>query len=228
MAKLDWKPVSRATRCISTIGSPGTRTTAQPLMPLEAGQWRQDRAARARQFTQGGDPDSERDATATRSRVRLPDEQVALGVNAQQNPPLSFACMLGGAYVAFPRTQADADAKREPPPGARALQDRNDYVNQIRIAARSLEHDGFLLPEDARSSSSRRPKVRCAVARAIAAACRQTQAGPMPYDVAGLSAASDEPAAALLRAITASDSASTASAWFRCQEHDTMAAAAAG
>jgi hypothetical protein len=26
---------------------------------------------------------------------------------------------------------------------------RNDYVNQIRVAARELERDGFLLPDDA-------------------------------------------------------------------------------
>jgi len=26
---------------------------------------------------------------------------------------------------------------------------RNDYVNQVRIAARNLEHDSFLLPDDA-------------------------------------------------------------------------------
>ena len=73
-----------------------------------------------------------------------------LGVNAQQNPPLSFTCMLGGAYVAFPRTQADADARHDShKPVLERYKTRNDYVNRIRIAARGLEHDGFLLPEDA-------------------------------------------------------------------------------
>jgi hypothetical protein len=82
--------------------------------------------------------------------MRLPDEQVPLAANAQQNPPLSFACTLGGAYVAFPRTQADADARHDSQrPVLERYTTRNEYVNQIRIAARNLEHDGFLLPDDA-------------------------------------------------------------------------------
>src|ERR1700742_4510081 len=73
-----------------------------------------------------------------------------LAPTPQQNPPLSFSCMLGGAYVAFPRTQADADAKHDGhKPVLERYKTRNDYVDHIRIAARSLEHDGFLLPEDA-------------------------------------------------------------------------------
>jgi hypothetical protein len=56
--------------------------------------------------------------------------------------------MLAGAYVAFPRTQADAkhDGHR---PVLERYKTRNEYVNEIRLAARSLEHDGFLLPDDA-------------------------------------------------------------------------------
>jgi hypothetical protein len=82
--------------------------------------------------------------------VRLPDMQAPLGANAQQNPPLSFTCMLAGAYVAFPRTQADADAKHDTHrPVLERYKTRNDYVNLIRGAARDLEHDGFLLPDDA-------------------------------------------------------------------------------
>jgi hypothetical protein len=56
----------------------------------------------------------------------------------------------GGAYVAFPRTQADADARHDSQrPVLERYTTRNEYVNQIRIAARNLEHDGFLLPDDA-------------------------------------------------------------------------------
>jgi hypothetical protein len=82
--------------------------------------------------------------------VRLPDMQVPLGVHAKQNPPLSYQCSLAAAYVAFPRTQADADATRdEHRPISARYKTRNDYVNLIRAAARDLERDGFLLPDDA-------------------------------------------------------------------------------
>jgi hypothetical protein len=58
--------------------------------------------------------------------------------------------MLAGAYVAFPRTQADADATHDTHrPVLERYKTRNDYVNLIRAAARDLEHDGFLLPDDA-------------------------------------------------------------------------------
>jgi hypothetical protein len=82
--------------------------------------------------------------------VRLPDVQVPLGVNARQNPPLSFLCALAGAYVAFPRSQADADATHDGHrPVLERYKTRNDYVNLVRAAARNLERDGFLLPDDA-------------------------------------------------------------------------------
>jgi hypothetical protein len=58
--------------------------------------------------------------------------------------------MLAGAYVTFPRTQADADARHDSHrPVLERYKTRNEYVNEIRIAARNLEHDGFLLPDDA-------------------------------------------------------------------------------
>jgi len=43
--------------------------------------------------------------------MRLPDTEAPLCVNARQNPPLSFLCVLGDAYVVLPRTLADADAR---------------------------------------------------------------------------------------------------------------------
>jgi hypothetical protein len=82
--------------------------------------------------------------------VRLPDMQAPLGVHARQNPPLSFLCMLAGGYAAFPRTQADATAAHDSHRAAlERYETRNDYVNRIRIAARELERDGFLLPDAA-------------------------------------------------------------------------------
>ena len=81
--------------------------------------------------------------------VQLPDMQAPLGANAQQNPPLSFLCSLAAAYVAFPRAQADADKAHDPRrPVLERYPTRNDYLNRIRVAARELGRDGFLLPED--------------------------------------------------------------------------------
>jgi hypothetical protein len=81
--------------------------------------------------------------------VRLPDIAVPLGVNARQNPPLS-RCALAGAYVAFPRTAAEATG---PASGLRPVleryKERNVYVDQVRAAAGELAREGFLLPEDA-------------------------------------------------------------------------------
>jgi hypothetical protein len=76
--------------------------------------------------------------------------EAPLGVHARQNPPLSFLCMLAGAYVAFPRTQADAEAAHDAHrPVLERYATRNAYVDRIRNAARGLEQDGFLLPDDA-------------------------------------------------------------------------------
>jgi hypothetical protein len=152
MAKLDWSPVSRAT--LLHLDDWVARDTEPPpsrLMPLEPANGDKTVLRAPANLPKAVIQIPKRDADGNAlGGVRLPDEQVALGVNAQQNPPLSFACMLGGAYVAFPRTQADADAKRDSHrPVLERYKTRNDYVNQIRIAARSLEHDGFLLPEDA-------------------------------------------------------------------------------
>src|ERR1700722_664112 len=67
----------------------------------------------------------------------------------QQNPPLSFGCSLAAAYVAFPRTQADADRTHDAHrPVLERYPSRNDYVSRIRVAARELGQEGFLLPED--------------------------------------------------------------------------------
>jgi hypothetical protein len=150
-ATLDGSPVSRATLLhLDRWIASGVEPPASRLMPLE---------------------DSKGDATVLRAPahlpkavievpkrdedgnslggVRLPDLQVPLGVHARQNPPLSFQCALAGAYVAFPRTQADATANNQ---GQRPVVDRyktrNEYVDRVRAAARDLARDGFLLPED--------------------------------------------------------------------------------
>ena len=70
--------------------------------------------------------------------VRLPDIEAPLGVHAAQQEPKSFSCALAGAFLPFTQAQIAARYK-----------DRDDYVNRIRTAARKLEADRLLLPEDA-------------------------------------------------------------------------------
>ena len=152
MAKLDWSPVSRATLLhlddwvTKDINPPPSR-----LMPLEPANGDKTVLQAPKNLPKAVIEIPKRDADGNAlGGVRLPDMEAPLGVNAQQNPPLSFACMLGGAYVAFPRTQADADSKHDShKPVLERYKTRNDYVNQVRIAARNLKHDGFLLPDDA-------------------------------------------------------------------------------
>jgi hypothetical protein len=70
--------------------------------------------------------------------VRLPDMAAPLGVHAAQQEPKSFGCSLAGAFLPF------AEARI-----AELYKNRDDYVNQIRVAARKLEAEKLLLPEDA-------------------------------------------------------------------------------
>jgi Alpha/beta hydrolase domain len=151
-ARLDWSPVSRATLLhLDDWVVKGTEPPANRLMPLEPAGDNPMVLRAPSNLPKAVIQIPERDADGNAiGGVRLPDMQVPLGVNAQQNPPLSFACMLAGAYVAFPRTQADADAKHDTHrPVLERYKTRNEYVNLIRGAARDLEHDGFLLPDDA-------------------------------------------------------------------------------
>jgi hypothetical protein len=152
MAKLDGSPVSRAT--LLHLNDWATKDINPPpsrLMPLEPATGDKTVLQAPKNLPKAVVEIPKRDADGNAvGGARLPDMEAPLGVNAQQNPPLSFACMLSGAYVAFPRTQADADAKHDGhKPVLERYKTRNDYVNQVRIAARNLEHDGFLLPDDA-------------------------------------------------------------------------------
>jgi hypothetical protein len=151
-ARLDWSPVSRATLLhLDDWVAKGTEPPANRLMPLEPARDNPMVLRAPANLPKAVIEIPKRDADGNAiGGVRLPDMQVPLGVNAQQNPPLSFSCMLAGAYVAFPRTQADADAAHDTHrPVLERYKTRNDYVNLIRGAARDLEHDGFLLPDDA-------------------------------------------------------------------------------
>jgi hypothetical protein len=151
-ARLDWSPVSRATllHLVDWVAK-GAEPPNNRLMPIEEA---------------GNDPTvlrapahlpkavieiPKRDADGNSvGGIRLPDMEAPLGVHAGQNPPLSLLCALAGAYVAFPRTQDDPRAERDPHrPVLDRYNTRNEYVDRIRAAARKLEQDGFLLSDDA-------------------------------------------------------------------------------
>jgi hypothetical protein len=70
--------------------------------------------------------------------VRLPDMAAPLGVHAAQQEPKSFGCSLAGAFLPFSEARI-----------AERYKNRDDYVNQIRVAARTLQAERLLLPEDA-------------------------------------------------------------------------------
>jgi Alpha/beta hydrolase domain len=151
-ARLDWSPISRATLLqLDDWVANGTEPPKSRLMPLEEAKG-DPTVLRAPSHLPKAIieiPKRDQDGNAV-GGVRLPDMEAPLGVNARQNPPLSFQCMLAGAYVAFPRTQADADAAHDAHrPVLERYKTRNEYVNRVRTAARELERDGFLLPDDA-------------------------------------------------------------------------------
>jgi hypothetical protein len=151
-ARLDWSPISRATLLLlDDWVAKGTEPPKSRLMPLEEAKG-DPTVLRAPSHLPKAIieiPKRDEDGNAV-GGVRLPDMEAPLGVNARQNPPLSFQCMLAGAYVAFPRTQTDADAAHDAHrPVLERYKTRNEYVNRVRTAARELERDGFLLPDDA-------------------------------------------------------------------------------
>jgi len=168
-ARLDWSPVSRATLLhLDDWVAKGTEPPKSRLMPLEPanGDPTVLRAPAHLPKAIIEIPKRDEDGNAI-GGVRLPDMQAPLGVNARQNPPLSFLCMLAGAFVGFPLTQADADAAHDPHrPLLARYKTRNDYVDHVRNAARDLERDGFLLPDDAAiiiQSAAESPLWRAAV-----------------------------------------------------------------
>jgi hypothetical protein len=149
---LDWSPISRATllRLDDWVAGAAEPPNSR-LMPLEdsKGDTTVLRAPSHLPKAVIEIPKRDDDGNAV-GGVRLPDMEAPLGVHARQNHPLSFACMLAGAYLAFPATAADASAAHDPHrPVRERYKTRNEFVDHIRTAARELERDGFLLGEDA-------------------------------------------------------------------------------
>jgi hypothetical protein len=139
LARLDWTPVSRAT--LIALNRWVAANVAPPdsqLMPLEPAT-DVDVLAAPKHLPKAVVERPKRDADGNvLGGVRLPDMAAPLGVNAAQQEPKSFGCSLAGAFLPFSEARI-----------AELYKNRDDYVNQIRVAARKLEAERLLLPEDA-------------------------------------------------------------------------------
>jgi Alpha/beta hydrolase domain len=139
MAHLDWAPVSRATLVALDRWLAGNSPPpANRLMPLET-TTDADVLAAPRHLPSAVIQRPQRDGDGNvRGGVRLPDMEAPLGVHGAQQEPKTGACALAGAFLPF-----------TPEEIARRYKSRDDYVDRIRTAARALEREGLLLPEDA-------------------------------------------------------------------------------
>lgn len=148
--RLDWAPVARATlqRLDAWVdqNAPPPATRLMPLRPA-AGDPTVLQAPKALPEAIVQVPQRDADGNPV-GGVRLPDLAVPLGVHGGQNEPLTrFTCSLVGTYRPFARNRAsDEDG---PASLSERYRDQADYENQVRVAARAAEADGFLLPEDA-------------------------------------------------------------------------------
>ena len=137
--RLDWTPVSRALLLkLDAWVATNAEPPASRLMPLEpAGEEMALRAPAHLPAAVIQLPKRDADGNAV-GGVRLPDLAAPLGIHAGLNRPTSRECMLIGAYTPFSSSQI-----------AQHYRNRDDYVNRIRLAARELIQEGFLLPDDA-------------------------------------------------------------------------------
>lgn len=148
--RLDWAPVARAT--LQRLDGWVARNEAPPetrLMPLvpATGDPAVLQAPKALPDAVVQVPRRDADGNPV-GGVRLPDIAVPLGVHGLQNAPLStFTCSLVGAYRPFARHAGGTEGG--PPSLAERYKDQADYVNRVRVAARAVQAQGFLLPEDA-------------------------------------------------------------------------------
>ena len=149
--RLDWAPVSRALLLrLNDWVATNAEPPASVLMPLEAAA--PDAALKAPSYFSGAViqvPKHDADGNAL-GGVRLPEQAAPLGTNGGLNEPTSRECMLVGAYKAFAANKAQREAAGDSRLSiAERYRNRDDYVNRIRVAARELMQQGFLLPEDA-------------------------------------------------------------------------------
>ena len=149
--RLDWTPVSRATLTrLDAWVAVNVEPPPSQLMPLEAAAANplvlRAPAHLPRAVIQVPRHDSDGNALGG---VRLPDLAVPLGTHGGHNG-LAAPCRLIGSYEAFAANKAQREAAGDQRMSiAERYQNRDDYVNRIRIAALELMRSGFLLPEDA-------------------------------------------------------------------------------
>jgi hypothetical protein len=138
LARLDWSPISRAT--LVALNGWAEANVAPPdsqLMPL-APTTDADALSAPKHLPKAVIERPKRDSDGNvLGGVRLPDMAAPLGVNAAQQEPKSFGCSLAGAFLPFSEARI-----------AELYKSRDDYVNKIRLAARKLEAERLLLPED--------------------------------------------------------------------------------
>ncbi|HTB42240.1 MAG TPA: alpha/beta hydrolase domain-containing protein [Acetobacteraceae bacterium] len=150
--RLDWTPVSRATLLrLDAWVSANAEPPPTRLMPLQPANGDPTVLRAPRNLPDAVIQEPQRDADGNpMGGVRLPDLAVPLGVHGAQNEPLTFTCMLVGAYLPFAATRDAREAAHDNRPSlAERYKDQNDYVNRIRTAAGTAQSEGFLLPEDA-------------------------------------------------------------------------------
>jgi hypothetical protein len=120
-AVLDWHPVLRAT--LLMLNKWVVSEEAPPpsvLMTLRAATGDGSVLQAPKHFPRATIqvPIADMDGNA-QGGIRLPDLEAPLGTHAAQNPPLSFACALGAAYVPFATTKEEREAKGDPRPSIR-------------------------------------------------------------------------------------------------------------
>jgi hypothetical protein len=148
---LEFTPVLRALllRLDAWIAR-GVDPPATRLMPLEVAT--PEAALRAPAYWPGAViqvPKRDADGNAL-GGVRLPDIEAPLGTHVGLNTTRTRACMLVGGDSPFAATKALREAAGDARPSvAERYRDRDDYVNRVRQAARRLQGEGFLLPDDA-------------------------------------------------------------------------------
>jgi hypothetical protein len=150
-SRLDWAPISRAalTRLDAWIAT-NAEPPASQLFPLERAGNEPPTLRAPAHLAQAVIQVPKRDADGNvLGGVRLPDMVAPLGTHAGDNST-SAGCTNIGSWKPFAETKAEREARGDKRLSiAERYTSRDDYVNRIRVAAKSLMQSGLLLPEDA-------------------------------------------------------------------------------
>jgi hypothetical protein len=151
-AVLDWHPILRSTLILlNKWVLSGDAPPPNILMPLRAADGDATVLQAPKHFPQATVqvPMTDEDGNPS-GGIRLPEVEAPLGTHAAQNPPLSFVCSLGAAYLPFAATKEERESNGDPRPSIRErYRDIGDYKGRIEVAAQALLTRGFLLPADA-------------------------------------------------------------------------------